>query len=248
MIAARRRQQRQSKPSSRDAIAYVRVSTEDQRNGPDAQRADIERWAAANGVTVRAWCSDIGVSGAAPLDERPALLEALSALRENGAGILVAAKRDRLARDVGTAAAIERLAREAGAQVATADGLDSSDTPEGQLVRCIIDAMAQYERALIRARTKAALRAKRGRGERTGSVPFGFRDFGGHLVPFEAEQAALVRMREFRDAGMTQAQIADALAAEGFKPRGSRWHVTTVARALSQHTETLVGHGRATVM
>jgi DNA invertase Pin-like site-specific DNA recombinase len=39
----------------------------------------------------------------------------------------------------------------------------------------IMDAAAAYERALIRARTKAALAAKRARGERSGEVPYGFR-------------------------------------------------------------------------
>jgi DNA invertase Pin-like site-specific DNA recombinase len=232
MISARRRQRQQPKPSSATAVAYLRVSTEDQRNGPDAQRAEIARWAAANGVTVVAWCSDVGVSGAMPVDERPCLLDAIAALREHRAGALVVAKRDRLARDVGTAAAIERLVREAGAQIVTADGLDSSDTPEGQLVRSIIDAMAQYERALIRARTKAALRAKRARGERTGSVPFGFASDAGRLVPLEREQTAVARMRELAANGSTQREIADVLGTEGFEPRGVRWNVTTVARAL----------------
>jgi site-specific DNA recombinase len=224
------RARRPSPGSTRLAIAYLRVSTDEQRL--DQQRDAIERWAASAGVRIAAWCQDVGVSGASPLDERPALLEALRALREHGAGALVTAKRDRLARDVSTAAAIERLADEAGARVVTADGLDSSASPEGQLVRTLMDAMAQYERALIRARTKAALQAKKRRGERVGSVPYGWSSDGGHLVPEPAEQAALTRMRDLASAGLIQREIADALMTEGFKPRGSRWHVTTVARAL----------------
>ena len=43
-------------------------------------------------------------------------------------------------------------------------------------VNCrMVDAFAEYERAIIRARTRAALAVKRGRGERTGEVPYGFR-------------------------------------------------------------------------
>jgi len=223
-----RRRSRKTGGSSRVAIAYLRVSTSDQR--VEQQRDAIERWAAASGVTVVAWCEDIGVSGAAPIDERPGLLEALAALREHKAGVLVAAKRDRLARDVATAAAIERLTIEAGARVVTSDGLDSSDTPEGALIRAIIDAMSQYERALIRARTKAALRAKAARGELCGEAPFGFRAREGKLVEDPAEQRALRSMREHRAAGMTQHAIVAKLTAEGHKPRGARWHATTIGR------------------
>lgn len=214
------------------AIAYLRVSTEDQRI--DQQRDAIECWAAAGGVTIAAWCSDVGVSGAAAVDERPALIEALSSLRLRGAGFLVAAKRDRLARDVSAAATIERLSAEAGARVVTADGLDPSDSPEGQLVRTMIDAMAQYERALIRARTKAAMQAKKKRGEVVGQPQFGLQALGGRLVADPTEQRALKRMAKLQAAGLSHACIANKLQAEGYEPRGSRWHTTTVTRALSK--------------
>lgn len=161
------------------------------------------------------------------------MLDALGALKEQRAGLLVTAKRDRLARDVGSAAAVERLVREASALIATADGLDNSDSPEGQLVRAIIDSMAQYERALIRARTTAALRIKKSRGERVGSLPFGFSaDEQGKLVPCANEQAALLRMRELAAISCSQPEVCRALTAEGYLPRGAKWNVTTVSRAL----------------
>jgi DNA invertase Pin-like site-specific DNA recombinase len=214
------------------AIAYLRVSTAEQR--VDQQRDAIERWAGAHGVRVVAWCSDEGISGAAVLDERPALLEALALLRTHGAGFLVAAKRDRLARDVGSAAAIERLSAEAGSRVVTADGLDSADTPEGQLVRTMVDAIAQYERALIRTRTRVALQAKKKRGEVVGQPQFGQRAVGGRLEQDPGEQLALDRMRHLRAAGLPHGAIATKLQQEGYKPRGVRWHTTTVTRALSK--------------
>lgn len=214
------------------AIAYLRVSTTDQTV---AQQHDaIAKWAEGAGVSVVAWCSDEGVSGAAPLDERPALLDALGLLRTHRAGLLVAAKRDRVARDVSTAAAVERLTKEAGARLQTADGLDASDSPEGLLLRTLIDAIAQYERALIRARTKAALGAKKKRGELVGGVPLGCKALGGLLVQDPAEQQALERMHRLHEQGTSHACIAHVLNAEGYKPRGKRWHVTTVTRALAR--------------
>jgi hypothetical protein len=65
-------------------------------------------------------------------------------------------------------------------------------------------------------------------------VPFGFESVDGKLVALDHEQSALARMQQIRAAGTTQPEIAAALTAEGFKPRGSEWNVITVARALAR--------------
>jgi DNA invertase Pin-like site-specific DNA recombinase len=218
------------------AIAYIRVSTDDQALGPQAQRAAIERWAASAGVSVAVWCEDLGISGGAPYEERPALQRAVEALQLHGAGTLVVAKRDRLARDVMTAAIVERMAERLGARVLTADGTGNGEGPEALLMRSIVDAFAQYERALIRARTKAALGVKRARGERVGEIPLGFAApvEGALLATSAEEQRAIARARELRAAGASIRAIARALTAEGYCPRGERWHPTTVARLLAR--------------
>ena len=137
------------------AMAYLRVSTEDQNLGTEAQRAAITAWAARTGVEVLSWHED-RLSGGVGVDGRPGLLNALEALRGHQAGILVACKRDRIARDVIVAATVEQMARDAGAHVVTADGVAVEDTPEGALMRGLMDLFAQYERSVIKARTKAA--------------------------------------------------------------------------------------------
>jgi DNA invertase Pin-like site-specific DNA recombinase len=214
------------------AVAIVRVSTDDQNLGPEAQRASILAWAERSGVSVVSWHED-RLSGATPAEDRPGLLAALGALRQHGAGLLVAAKRDRIARDVIIAATVEQLARDAGARVVTADGVSIEDTPEAALMRTLMDAFAQYERALIRARTKAALRVKRARGERfTRRTPLGFRLEGERMVEDISERAILERVRAMRSRGVSFARVASTLNAEGVTCRGGRWHVTSLARAL----------------
>lgn len=215
------------------AIAYLRVSTDDQGNGLEAQRDAIARFCASKSLEVVAWCTDQGVSGATPVDERSGLLEALRALSETGAGVLVAAKRDRFARDVVVAATLERMASNVGAVLLTADGIDGSATPEGQLLRTLIDAMASYERALIRSRTRAAMAIKKSRGECVGTAPFGFAvasDGSGKLVPVAHEQQALAMIREALAMGYSHQRICALLEAGHYKPRGSRWHKTTITR------------------
>jgi DNA invertase Pin-like site-specific DNA recombinase len=157
----------------------------------------------------------------------------LADLRARGAGLLVAAKRDRIARDVVIAATVERLAQDAGARVVTADGVSLGDTPEGHLMRGLLDLFAAYERAVIKARTRAALAVKRSRGERvSGRAPLGYRFEGTSLVPEPSEGAVLTRVRELRAKGLSLARVTAILNAEGLDCRGGRWHVTTLARAL----------------
>lgn len=220
-------------PDSTKAVAYLRVSTEDQNLGPRAQREAIRRWAAAEGVEVVAWHVDHGVSGGALLDKRPALLEALDDLRARGAGLLVVAKRDRLARDVAMAALVERLVEKERAKVASADGTGNGDTPEAGLIRSIMDAFAQYERAIIRARTSAALQVKRDRGEATGgNTPYGWRVAadGVRLVKVPAEQSAIQRAKDLRSQGLSYRAVCERLADEGHQPRGTRWYPASVKR------------------
>ena len=207
----------------RTAVGYIRVSTEEQHLGPEAQRAAILAWATREGVSVLSWHTDAGVSGAAELDNRPALAAALGALRADAAGLLVVAKRDRLARDCYVAAAIDRAVATAGARVVSADGTCNGDTPADAFMRTILDAAAQYERALIRGRTKAALAAKRAKGERTGTVPYGFTaDTAGRLVECPAELAVIAQVRALRGAGMTFRAIVSELARAGVVGRTGR--------------------------
>ncbi|CAN5901089.1 hypothetical protein BH11MYX4_BH11MYX4_01840 [soil metagenome] len=224
---------------SKTAIGYLRVSTDEQRLGPEAQRASIEAWAAREGVSVVAWHVDQGVSGATPIDGRSGLCAALAALHDHGAGVLVVAKRDRVARDVELAAVIGRAVSRAGARLASADGTCDATGPEGAMMRGIFDVFAEYERGLIRARTTAALAAKKARGERTGSAPFGYRlaSDGKKLERDEREQAVIARANDLRASGLSTRAIVRALGTEGItSPRSGRpLNQTQVVRALREH-------------
>lgn len=232
---AKKRTRRSSPGDPKRAVAYLRMSTERQDLSPGAQRAAIEAWAGREGVAVVAWHQDLGVSGGAALEDRPGLLAAIEAVRTEGAGLLVVARRDRLARDVLTAALVERLCERVGARVVTADGTGNGDTPEAGLLRTLLDAFAAYERALIRGRTRAALAVKKARGERTGGVPYGYRADGKRLVEDAEEQATVARARALRAEGKSLRGVAAALAGEGRLPRsGGEWAVQTVRRLVAR--------------
>jgi DNA invertase Pin-like site-specific DNA recombinase len=218
---------------SKVAVGYVRVSTDEQSLGPDAQRAAIERWAESRGVRVAVVFEDHGISGGAPAERRPGLLAALAALRENNAGLLVAAKRDRIARDTVIAAMVEQAAGRAGATLTTADGSSDGVGPEGQLMRGIVDVFAAYERGVIKSRTRAALAVKRSRGERTGQVPYGYAlaADGVHLEENAAEQAIIDQIRVMRAAGLSLRSVTAECERRGLLSRATRpFALTQIAR------------------
>jgi DNA invertase Pin-like site-specific DNA recombinase len=218
------------------AVAYIRVSKDNQKLGPEAQRASVEAWAAREGVSVASWHVDQGVCSVDPLDERPALVAALASLREQGAGVLVVAKRDRIARDPVLTAGVESAAAAAGAVVRSAAGEGNGSTPADEFMRGVIDSASRYERALIRARTTAALAVIRARGHKTGgSVPYGYRlDVDGRtLVSVESEQAVIARARSLAAEGRSLRAVAAQLAVEGRTSRtGRAFAAAQVARML----------------
>jgi DNA invertase Pin-like site-specific DNA recombinase len=220
------------------AIAYLRVSTDEQAAsglGLEAQRAAIEAWAQRNGATVAAYLSDDGVSGAAGLDKRPGLASALAEL-DNGA-VLVVAKRDRLGRDPILCAMVERSAARVGARVVSAAGEGTDDDgPASVLMRRMVDAFAEYERLLIGQRTKAALAAKKARGERVGGLPYGYAlaEDGATLVENGPEQAVLAEARALRAAGLSLRGVAAELARRGFVSRtGGVFAATQIQRMVA---------------
>ena len=215
--------------------AYLRVSTEEQVRSGLGLDAQLDAILSGVGTPATIFRDD-GYSGSD--FKRPGLLEALDTLQEGD--VLVVAKRDRLARDVYLSAWIEKEVKKRGARIVSAagEGTDNDD-PASVLMRTIVDAFAEYERNLIRARTSAALEQKRKRGEKTGGeVPFGWQlaDDGVHLVLDESEQKVLELVRQLREEGESLRSIAEELERRGVVSRRGkrRWHPQTIKQMLQQ--------------
>jgi len=135
-------------------------------------------------------------------------------------------------------AMIEAAVARKGARIVSASGEGTGgDGPTDVLMRRIVDAFAEYERLVIKARTKAALGAKRNRGERVGGIPYGFQlgTDGVHLVADQAEQAVLAEIREMRASGETLVNIAAELNRRGIQRRGNgRWDHGFISRLLKR--------------
>ncbi len=208
------------------------MSTSEQELGPEAQEQAICKWCEHEAVELISVERDLGVSGGLVWEDRPAMVQAINTIEERKAGLLVVHKRDRLARDREIAGHIGLLLRGMGAKIRATDGIDV-ETPFGRAMEGMQDVFADLERALIQARTKAALRVKKDRGERVGSIPYGFSLGKGRLlVPNPVEQEAIDLVRELRGKGWSLRKIARELTDQGHKPRGSTWYAQTIANML----------------
>ena len=229
-------------------IIYTRVSTDEQAESKAGLQAQLD---ACQSHSLRAEAevvgpfSDEGISGAAALDARPGLIGALAQI---GPGdVLLVAKRDRLGRDPIIVAMLESAVSRQGGRVVSAAGEGTDDdSPTSILMRRIVDAFAEYERLLIKARTQAALLAKRSRGQRTGSIPFGYdlADDGQRskqgkpvaLVVNAAEVAVTVLIRQLRDEGASLRGIATELDRRAIPPkRGAGcWSHSAITKILAR--------------
>ncbi len=148
----------------KSVVAYLRVSTQGQgRSGLGllAQREAIEIFAQANDLDVVRWCEEIETGkGIDALDRRPLLAEALQIARRLKCAVVVS-KLDRLSRDV---AFIAGLMSQRVPFVVAELGFDADP-----FTLHLYAALAEKERALISARTKAALARKKSAGVALGN-------------------------------------------------------------------------------
>jgi DNA invertase Pin-like site-specific DNA recombinase len=224
------------RPLTTPLIAYVRVSTGKQGKsglGIEAQKAAIEAFAATNDLTVVDWHFEVETGkGADALDRRPILAAALQQARKAKAAVVVA-KLDRLSRDV---AFIAGLMAQRVPFIVAELGLDADP-----FMLHLYAALAEKERSLIAARTKAALAAKKAQGVRLGN-PRCHESVAGARAAQSANADAFAAnvlpiVRQLRESGVTTlAAIADALNARGVRTaRGGEWHASTVRNLLARN-------------
>ena len=227
-------------------IPYLRVSTDGQADngtGLDVQLDGIRKWAKTNGHTLTKPCREEGVSGAKDLDARPALLEAMLALKARNAAGIVVYRLDRLARDLilqeQLLSEVRRLGGDLFSTSEAENGVlvyDEGD-PSRALIRHVLGAVAQYERSMIVLRLRSAreLKARKGGYAGYGPPPFGQRSRGGELVVDAQEQQAIDRIVSLRSEGASLPQIAQTLAEEGItSKRGGAWYPTSIQRVLAR--------------
>lgn len=226
------------------AIGYLRTSSAT-NVGPDKdsevrQRDAIERFATRAGIMIVDWFYDSAVSGADPIDSRPGFAAALERIASNGVRTIVVETANRFARDLIVQETGFRLLREQGIELLAADSPNSfvDDTPTAALIRQVLGAVAQFEKAALVAKLKGARDRKR---RETGKVEGRKR----RVERLDAEaaaklEAAVTMAKKLRRASpktaerLSYREIAAKLEAAGHvNERGARYNPASIKRMLA---------------
>ncbi len=230
-------------------IGYTRLSQVNDREAEShsAQLDRIQLWAERHGHILVAHHADT-TSGENGLDQRVGLGAALDALARGEGEALAFAQLDRLSRDVIVQESVLRdVWRDGHDAFSTAEGearlRDDPEDPSRRLIRVMLGAVAEYERAMIALRMARGRRRAVARGRSIGPAPsFGWLkdpDDRGRLIPdpqtFRLVEDAVTRL----SGGATLQEVASHLEAE----TGRRWHPTQVARVRERHHRYTVSSG-----
>lgn len=136
-------------------FAYTRVSTDD-------QTCENQRRAIEARYNIEEVFSDDGVSGAIIAAQRPSMAKLLAYVRKGD--VVVVAAIDRLGRDtIDVLTTVEALKGKGVSVVSMREGFDLS-TDAGKLMLTMLAAVAELERANMKARQMAGLKRARAEG------------------------------------------------------------------------------------
>jgi DNA invertase Pin-like site-specific DNA recombinase len=213
-------------------VAYYRVSTAQQGRsglGLDAQREAVRVFLAGRANELAEEFTEVESGKNA---DRPQLARALDACRLT-AGVLVIAKLDRLSRDAHFLLGLEK----AGVEFVAADMPNAN-----RLTVRLMAVIAQEEREMISARTKAALAAAKARGKTLGGNrggtkvdPAQGRAARSRIADDYARQVGPIAIEVWQAKG-SYGQASAMLTARGIRtPRGGKWSRAAVRTLIQRY-------------
>lgn len=214
----------------KQAIGYVRVSTEQQANegvSLEAQKAKIAAWCVTNGYELVDVFVDAGISGKS-MDKRPGLQDAMKSLKKGMA--LVSYSLSRLARSTKDALSIgETVAKRKADMVSLTEQIDTT-TAAGKMMFQMLSVLAEFERNLVAERTTNALQHKKRTSQKyCNQTPYGFEAIEGRLVQVQQEAEVVAEIQASRTGGNTLQFIADGLNGRNIPTKtGKLWAPATI--------------------
>ncbi|AQT68055.1 DNA-invertase hin [Anaerohalosphaera lusitana] len=229
----------QPSQSTRKAILYARFSP--RRNADQCESIETQfdlctDYCINNNLEIVAKFNDKALSGSD--EDRPGLWSAMDALKRGHC--LVVYRLDRLARSVYLSDIIERTVKKKGASIVSISGEGTwSDNDEDWLIRKILQTLAEYERKVIAARTKAAMLRHQANGKRMSKhPPYGFTVDPlnpGRLIEHETEQQVIQQIIAMKESGLSLRAICRELQEAGINCRDkTNWHHSTVQRIIQR--------------
>ncbi|OKH56256.1 hypothetical protein NIES2101_00280 [Calothrix sp. HK-06] len=220
--------------NTNSVVIYLRVSTEEQGKsglGLEAQLELCKSVCERYGYEIAGIFTESGVSGKVPPLSRPQFQQAVELAKKIGGRIMVA-KLDRLSRNLHQATGF-------------LDGVYDcpeiliAENPTASMLELRLKALiAQEERDMIAARTKAALAARKERGEKPNGI-------AGRAAATNkariATETAVERAQGLLERGYSYQKISDTLNSEGFTTsRGTTWSKQKVYKRLAPNPASIL--------
>lgn len=195
------------------AIAYVRVSTEDQaREGVslENQIEKVKAYATVKDLGLIEIIKDAGRSGKDL--EREGMEKALNILKSGKADALIIYKLDRLTRSTKDLLNLvyDLFIPNDIALHSISENLDTT-TANGRFFLTMLGGIATWERETISERTKDALNHKKVNGQWVGRVPYGFKIENNCLVEDLEQIKVIQKAKRLKRSGKSVRTIAEAL-------------------------------------
>ena len=149
------------------AISYLRTSSAANvgadKDSDRRQREAIQAFARRAGYELVAEFYDAAVSGADAIDTRPGFAAMLERIEGNGARTIIVETASRFARDLMVQEVGHAKLRERGIDLIAADSPSSfiDDTPTAKLVRQVLGAISEFDKAMTVAKLRGARERKR---------------------------------------------------------------------------------------
>ena len=149
------------------AIAYLRTSSLTNvgadKDSDKRQREAIATFAKSAGYEIVAEYADEGVKGSDPVNDRPGFAAMLATIAGNGVRTIIVETANRFARDLIVLETGWRFLQGLGVTLIAADSPDAflDQTPTAVLIRQVLGAVAQFEKAAVVAKLKGARDRKR---------------------------------------------------------------------------------------
>jgi DNA invertase Pin-like site-specific DNA recombinase len=149
------------------AIEYIRTSSAanvgSDKDSDRRQREAIQAFARRASYELVAEFYDAAVSGADPIDTRPGFATMLEQIEGNGARTIIVETASRFARDLRVQEVGHAKLRERGIDLIAADNPGSfiDDTPTAKLVRQVLGAISEFDKAMTVAKLRGARERKR---------------------------------------------------------------------------------------
>ena len=147
---------------SNSAVAYFRTSSATNvgadKDSLKRQAEAVQAYAKANGIEIVREFYDAAVSGADPIHERDGFAEMLAYMAGNGARTILVENASRFARDLTVQLTGHSMLKGLGYDLVPVDAPSHflDDTPTAVMVRSILGAVSEFEKAQLVSKLKAA--------------------------------------------------------------------------------------------